>query len=238
MPRLVTVQAVRNRLLIPDIDRVNDALCEILDGISLQLEAELRTTFLHATGLVDLFYCDDSLLEGSRFHEKFLLSRGLVDESVTAVKVELAATKEDFLDADDGNENSVLILTDPTEAGVDHAGQFVEVVADRGVVLIQDFRLLRSYLRITYDAGIEVDSDRTAIYKQSGTNSVPARLKELASLMGMLDLSTTDAVATLRNQSGEGTAGDRRRLGDRFERRIGVLLDQLERYEPEARKVL
>ena len=217
----------------PFLQRVNIFCGTSIGACNAAILAKRR----NSTGLVDLFYCKDSLLEGARHHGKFLLERGLVDEAVTALKVELAPSKEGFLDGDDGNENAVLDLRDPTEAGVDHADQYVEVDATRGVVLIQDFRLLRSYLRITYDAGIKLDPNKSSLFLQTGPNSVPADLKELATLMAMLELSTTDAVTSIRNQSRESSFGDRRRL-ERFEARVNVLIDKLMRYEPEARTVV
>ncbi len=230
---LATIDDVRRRMFLPDIDGVKTAIKRTLEGATTELEAELRTVFDLQTGLVDTFYVPDSDLSGSRFAERFRLSRGLVDENTTALQVEIAHRRLQFLPGNTGEDP--LDLRDTSEALVDDPDQYVMVNAERGVVTIQDFRLLRQYIQITYDAGIATDPNKADLYLQTGTNSVPAWLKELAILTSMIELTSTPQTGI--DETARAQLKSTLRPAE-LQRKKSGLLDDYTRYEPGSNKIL
>jgi len=160
--KLVHDRDVRERMALPNIDVVSRAIGRTLDGVTDALEAELSTIFAADTGIVKRYYVPDSFLTGDRFNVTLYLDRGLISEVVSDVTVETAYRKLGLLQGD------TLDLRDTSGAHVDHKDQFVTIDADGGLVVVEDFRVLRQYVQVTYDAGIAVDRNRpTEMYLQS-----------------------------------------------------------------------
>ena len=220
--KLVTVESVRTRIALPDRNLVTTAISNALEGATESLEAELRTSFSETTGFSELFYVDDSALFGSRFYEKLALSKGFVTEASNDVRVEVAPRKLNILQGD------ALDLRDTTNGTVTHKDQFVELSLNEGVVVVQDFRLISQYVRITYDFGFAPDSGDPSLFDQT---MVPSQLKELATLWAMLELTANPVTGIDPNRRLEGDQQRPQHLRER----INTLLDQLTRYEPEAR---
>lgn len=228
---LVPEEEVRRRMFLPDLDGVRSAITRVLEGITDQLRSELRTPLDEQDGRVDRFYVVDSAQFGGRFAERFLLTQGLVDESVTAVKVELAPRVLSFTPGNTGT--GPLDLRDVSEAAVDDPDQFVQVEAERGVLVIHDFRLLHQYVQVTYDAGIAPDPDKPdSLYLQEGARSVPDFLKEMAITWAMLELVSTPQLGIEQQSTVAGKAVRPKVL----ERKLQGLLDDHVRYEPGAKK--
>lgn len=154
--------------MLPNVDRISDAIFEIITGVTDGLETDLRTAFAFQARNVDLFYRKDSLREGNRFHEKFMLSRGLVSEDAVDMEVLTSPRRNGFLV---GATTSQFDLRDPAaSAAVENKDQFVMLTEDgfrRGIVTVQDFRLFRTYVQCTYDAGIAEDRNKSDLYLQS-----------------------------------------------------------------------
>ncbi len=164
--QLIQVKSVRDRMMLPNVDRINSAISEIISGLLAGLESDLRTTLAFQARAVDLFYRRDSLREGNRFHEKLLLSRGLVSEDANDVEVLTAPRRGGFLE---GTSVTQFDLRDTSSGLVDNKDQFVMLTDDgfrRGIVTVQDFRLFRAYTQITYDAGIAEDRDKSNLFLQ------------------------------------------------------------------------
>lgn len=232
--KLVTINEVRQRMFLPDIDGIRTAIGETLEGTTEQLESELRTKFTLTTGLIDLFYVADANLDGGRFHRRFLLKRGLVDEGTNALKIEVAPKRIEFLPGSTSGSVPLDLRDVAASAVVDDADQFVIVEAERGIVTVQDFRLLRQHVQITYDAGIAPDPNISDQFLQTGTNSVPDFLKELALAWTMLELTTSPQVGIEQKELTTGKAVRPAFL----ERKIERLLTDHIRYQPDAIKPL
>lgn len=227
---LVPIDVVRRRMFLPDLDGVRTAIRRVLEGVTEQLQSELRTPFDEQDQRVDRFYIQDSDLNGERFSERFLLTQGLVDETVE-VKVEVAPRVLSFLPGNTGT--GPIDLRDTTESAVSDPDQFVQVRAQRGVVVVQDYRLARQYVQITYDAGIAPDTNKAeTLFLQDGTRSVPDFLKELAISWAMLELASTPQIG-IEEQATVAAKAVRPRV---LERKIQGLLDDHVRYEPGANK--
>lgn len=218
---LVDSESVRTRIGLPVRDLITTAIEDALMGTTESLQAELRTQFDRQVAAIDTFFVEDSGLRGQRFSEKFVLSNGYVTESSNDVQVEVAATKLDLI------QNLGLDLRDTTNGTVTHKDQFVDVSADRGIVVVSDYRLISQYVRITYDYGFDADGTTPTLYDQS---QVPATLKELATLWTMLELTANPVTGIDPNRRLEG---DQQRP-QHLNQRIQTLLDKLTRYEPEA----
>ncbi len=155
-------------MLLPNVDRINDAICEIVEGVTDALETDLRTTFGFQARNVDLFYRRDSMREGNRFNEKFVFSRGLVTEDANDVQVVTSPRRGGFLSG-----TTVLTTLDlrdvAASAVVENKDQFVMITDEalrRGVITVQDFRLFRTYVQVTYDAGIAEDRNVSDLFLQ------------------------------------------------------------------------
>ena len=220
------IDDVRRRMFLPDIDGVRTAIRRTLEGTTEQLQSELRTVFDEQDQRVDRFYIPDSDLTGGRFAERFLLTQGLVDQTVE-VKVEVAPRVLLFLPGNTGTDPTD--LRDTTETAVTDPDQCVQVQAERGVVIIQDFRLIRLYVQITYDAGIAPDPNKDTLFLQSGTRSVPDFLKELAISWAMLELVSTPQIGIEETSTVGKTVRPKV-----LERKIQGLLDDHVRFEPGA----
>ena len=204
--RLVTTKAIRNRLALPTgINRINSIIEEVLNGVTDDLESALRTTLAFESRVVDTFYLRDSYLRGSQFKEKLKLRRGLVTEGANDVQVELGPRQNSYLT---GNANDVLDLRDPAEAQVLDKDQFVLITPDgleRGIVTVADFRLFRTYVRVTYDCGLAVDRNDAGLFLQSAASF---------SLQGDPNLTFADANPdTITRDAGDWVA-DGFRVGD------------------------
>ncbi len=204
--RLVRNQSVRNRMMLPNVDRINDAIQEIVSGVTDELEAQLRTTFAFQARNVDLFYRRDSLREGGRFHEKFAFSRGLISQDANDIEVLTSPRRNGFLE---GTVTSQFDLRDPALSGtVEDKDQFVVITGEslaRGIITIQDFRLIRSYVQVTYDGGIAADRDKPDLFLQDATTF---------SMQGGPGLTFADANPdTITRDAGDWTA-DGFRVGD------------------------
>lgn len=226
---LVTVEKVRNRMGVPNVEKANKIVSEVLSGVTETLESELRTRFDQEAGVVDRFYVPDSQLFGQQWTSELRLSRGLVTEATNDVKVELARTVLDLvLEVED-----ILDLRDPVASAptVAHKDQFVLIELERGLVRIQDFRVLNRHVRVTYDAGIAADPNGKQ-YAQSGAASVPEWLKELAEVTALLELARNKSLGQELERGVQRAV--RGSSVDLMEQRRRVLLDRHERYEPNA----
>ncbi len=207
--RLVTVKTVRDRMLLPDTNRINDAIFEIVQGVTDTLESDLRTTFAFQARNVDLFYRKDSMREGNRFHEKFLFSRGLVTEDANDVKVVTSPRRGGFL-----SDTTVLTTLDlrdvAASAVIENKDQFVLLTDEalrRGIITVQDFRLFRTYVQVTYDAGIAEDRNKSDLFLQE----VPAAG---FTLQGAPSVTFADADPDTITRAAGDWAADGFRAGD------------------------
>jgi hypothetical protein len=172
------------------------------------LEGDLRTTFAFQARAVDLFYRRDSMREGNRFHEKFLLSRGLVTQDANDIEVLTSPRRGGFLE---GTSVSQFDLRDPgASATVADKDQFVMLTEDglrRGILTVQDFRLSNTYVQATYDAGIAQDRGKSDLFLQE----VPSAG---FSMQGAPNLTFADADPdTITRDAGDWDA-DGFRVGD------------------------
>jgi hypothetical protein len=221
MARLVTVKSVRERAVLPNMDVINKAIGDVLDGATEELESLLRMEFDQQVGIEDTFYVGDSNILGFRHANEFLLSQGLVDESSNTIQVVVAGTFQ------------ALEAGDTTDLRSPNANEFVVLKsAAKGLVLVQDYDLDRLYVRITYDAGLDVNPNKTEEFLQSGTASVPTWLQDLARLWAMAELETHPDLLGSRSVPDEIVAARFASL----KKRLDQLLDRHQRYEPQALK--
>lgn len=236
MPRLAAVEAARLRGFLPDVDHVRGGLAMALAAATEALESELRTEFAFSSR-VDTFYLRDSRLRGGRFHVELRLRAGLVDESENALVVEVAPLAVQFTAENPGPDP--VSLRDTSESVVDSADQYVSVDAEQGIVLVQDYRLLNTYVQVSYDAGLETVDGDDGLYKQSGARSAPTWLQELATLYALREVEQTPHVGTPARDGGSRNASTRARVRDeQLARRISTLLDEHARYFPGAERPL
>ena len=231
--RLAPVEAVRARAFLPDREDVNAGVAAALDAATEALESELRTEFAFRARS-DLFRVADSRLRGSRFHSKFRLSAGLVDESSAALSVLVAPLAVAFEPENPGPAPTD--LRDPSESGVDSDDEFVEVDATHGVVTVQDYRLLNQYVLVQYEAGLAVTPGDAGLYLQSGARSVPSWLRELAVLYAVRDVELTPRAGGPSRDDRAGVATRARMRDSQLGRRVEVLLDRYRRYFPDAHR--
>ncbi len=159
--KLVTVGDVRERMQLPDVEVVNTAIERAVRAATIELRSALRMDFDFQGSVVDRYYVDESLKTGGRFFERFLLSRGLVTETLNDVEVREASRKINLIDG--GTDFTDLRDTTLASGVVSHKDQYVTLSSDglrRGLVLIEDFRLIRRHVQITYDAGITPDRNK------------------------------------------------------------------------------
>ncbi len=212
MPRLASVEAVRDRISADDLDIINCTVRETLDAATIHLEDELRTTFTRETGRVETFFVRSMDLRGGSQFASLRLDKGLVDEGTTAVAVSAASTIQGLTD-DPKNLRSY-----PT-TGTDH----VQVDLARGLLRISDLSVADLYIRVTYDAGINVmASPNDDVFDES---EVPSWLKEAAISQAVLWMESNPVL-----RSDVQRAGALRGLRDRFDRTV----DQHARYYPHA----
>lgn len=223
---LVPVASLRARLFKPPGDEVlDDGLRSILEGLTEQIEAELRTELGAATGTADTFYVRESTRVGTTAEVRLMLTRGFCADSPTAVKVEVGESQLAFTAA--ANAPDIVDLRDATEATVDDADQYATLDLERGVVTIRDYLLVDSYVRVTYDSGFAADSAKTEQFDQ---DALPGWLKELAIALGTLEaqehplFSRQTSVRERRDQAAMR----------RLERKVERLLRRHVRYEPDA----
>lgn len=197
--RLIPVDRVRTRMMLPDLPGLLNTIQEVLEGVTEALESELRTSFGLVRGAQDVFYFEDSSLFGGRFSAEMILRRGLVRENETDVSVVTAPTKLDLLQED------VIDLRSPTETSfVDDKDQHFDLDAERGIVVVSDYRLLRDYVRVTYDAGIETDRLDSGLFLQAAP-----------SMRGSPDLTFSDDNPDTVTRSAGSWVNDGFKAGDR-----------------------
>lgn len=176
MRKLVTVEAVRERAIMPDAEVINRGIARAIEAATVELQSALRIPdFAFASQRVDRFYVAETSLFGGRFFTKFLLDRGLVTEALNDVQVK-EANRAVSLIQDDANVTDLRDIVG-SSAIVEHKDQYVRITDDglrRGVILVEDFRFLRRHVEITYDAGITPDRNKPDDRFQQEVLSIPA----------------------------------------------------------------
>ncbi len=179
MPLLTTVEAVRQRLdSTSKLGGVNIAMEETLLIVTRELERILRTNFIRQT-VTDTFWVSNSRLNGNRFSTTLLTSRGLLD-SGQAVTVNTQGTRK-------------LLVDEPKDLEAQSGVNFVRIDHERGLIVIDDFKLKDAYVEVSYTSGLNIDTDVPPHYL-----AVPEWLGDLAVQLATVDLSANPALFDLK----------------------------------------
>ncbi len=184
MARFQTVAKLRDRLGYANRDDINGAIGGVLDDTVLALEGKLRTKFDRVT-VVDEFMV---LSKNYGFNQltrmvKLDLSRGFVDDG-EAITVFLAAARGS-LDNTGARVDLKDVDSPQNPSGVDHT---ILEDAERGRMIITDFRMPHQYVRVTYTSGFTTEGGDPDIY-----SGIPVWLQSLAQVQGEL-LAMTNPV--------------------------------------------
>lgn len=164
------------------------------------IEARLDTLFDKATTVDTFLDVAGGVWQGSAFFTKFKLSRGFIQGNVTG---SFAPTLAAF-----GTDEEVTGLSLVVDA---EAGVVTETAAD----------LQFQFLRLSYQAGFDVEGADPLLYKQS---QVPAWLKECCKLLALVTMENVPA------QEKAGTKQDTKMLAKQCE----AILSRRVRYAPGA----
>lgn len=171
MSVLRSVADLRADLGYDDIKDVNESLESAIRTATESLASRLRDNFTRVT-VVDEFYVEESLRTGrGRVSQNFKLSRGNVDSAQT---INVYASRS-FQGANDNSASSTRVdLQDVSGGDFDN---FVRFNHERGEMIIADYQLGGSYVRVEYTAGFLTDGGNPAVYQ-----GIPQWLSELATL--------------------------------------------------------
>lgn len=225
--RLVPVQKVLEKLVYSEtITDIRTASISALDTTTEALAGELRTEF-GAGSFTDIFFVNRSMqldvsqaharratrlfeTEAVAFTTKLFLSRGFV-KATPAVIVASALSRADL----DGAS-----ATDIASAS--------HVNLERGVVTVTDKNLSGLYVKVTYAAGFDVDSDDEDVYDQG---QVPSWLRELAVAHAAIEVSGNPSLFV---GTDDDVFADSKRFAVRLESRTVSVIQSKIRYVPDA----
>ena len=168
MAILRSVADLRADIGISDIPDVNEALESACRTATEALVAQLRTDFSRVT-VVDEFFVSRSLRSGMAgpAGTTFKLTRGFVDSAQT-INVYVAGSPQYLTDPNNRDD-----LQDVDGQGT----SVVRIQYERGYMLVRDWNLTDTWVRVEYTAGFATDGGNPEIYE--GT---PQWLQELVTL--------------------------------------------------------
>lgn len=167
---LAPVAEIREHLGFDDMVDINEAIKGALHAAEPYLAAALGTPF-ERVNCVDIFYVNEPYTQGALVRTELRLRRGLV--------------------ALDGFS----VTSSESPVGLDTAGTVrtsdFELQSDLGVAVDIRNNYQRTYLRVAYTAGFEVDKQNPDSYDLT---QVPSWLRELAKLQALIALETHPAL--------------------------------------------
>jgi len=176
--RLVPVANVRDRMYLPNATDVNTAISDAIETVTDTLESLLRTKF-GAASITDTFRVRFGVWSPGHPRCRLLLTRGFMS-ALTVPSIKTAQTISLF------NASQEYTFTTANLA------DWVIYDYERGVVDIVDTDLSDYYVRVTYDAGFNLDGGDPTQYDQT---ELPSWLVQAAELATIIELAGNPAVA-------------------------------------------
>ena len=198
MPKLVTTDSVKTRGALPSDPEVEIALDQTLNATSLALEAFLDTSFTREV-ITDTFWVDTSHRPFEGNYPTLRLTKALVDPAQT-ITVEYAGSLEQFSKDKETLEPFQFVLD-----------------SNRGVISLSETAIDSVFVRVTYTAGLNLDTPDVSIYDQA---TVPEWLKEAA---------TMHALALLNITTKLGPSEKRSEIATQMLNHVGMILDPKKR---------
>lgn len=235
MALLQSVESLRIRLGLSDIDDVNSALEGALEMATASLQASIRTDLVRAT-VVDTFFVKNSLEFPAPFHGRrwradassggsarvsgassltLKLSRGFID---SAVDITAFAAPEEVYLTDSSRRQDLEDVGSKNRLTVSY---------EKGVARIQDYSFQSDYVQISYTAGLNTDGSTPDVY-----TGVPVWLRETALIKAQILINSNPVYAI---QRGERDGLTRTEIIS-LQATISTILLSKSRYSPMARK--